>query len=46
MPSPPVDSRYGRLARAKEYAKEKGWEPLSPEEREEFLKILAEFTNL
>ena len=45
---PPVisESRYSRLLNAREYAKQQGWEPLKPEEREEFLKMVAEFTNL
>ena len=40
------ESRYSRLHNAREYAKQHGWEPLKPEEREEFMKIVAEFTNL
>lgn len=27
-------------------AKQHGWEPLKPEEREDFMKMVAEFTNL
>lgn len=40
------DSRYSRLINAREYAKQHGWEPLKPEEREDFMKMVAEFTNL
>ena len=40
------ESRYGRLQRAKEYARQQGWEPMKPEDKEEFMKIVAEFTNL
>ena len=40
------DSRYSRLHNAREYAKQHGWEPLKPEDRDEFMRIVAEFTNL
>jgi len=40
------ESRYGRLQRAREYARLQGWEPMKPEEKEEFMKVVAEFTNL
>ena len=39
-------SRYSRLANAREYAKQQGWEPMKPEEKAEFMKVVAEFTNL
>lgn len=39
-------SRYSRLANAREYAKQQGWEPMTPEEKAEFMKVVAEFTNL
>ena len=39
-------SRYSRLANAREYAKRQGWEPMKPEEKAEFMKVVAEFTNL
>ena len=41
-----AESRYGRLQRAREYARQQGWEPMRPEEKEEFMKVVAEFTNL
>lgn len=41
-----TESRYGRLQRAREYARQQGWEPMKPEEKEEFMKVVAEFTNL
>ena len=41
-----TESRYGRLQRAREYARQQGWEPMKPEDKEEFMKIVAEFTNL
>lgn len=40
------DSRYSRLLNAREYARKKGRKPLTPEQREEFMKMVAEFTNL
>jgi len=40
------ESRYSRLINAREYAKQHGWEPLRPDEREDFMKMVAEFTNL
>lgn len=40
------ESRYGRLQRAREYARQQGWEPMKPEEKDEFMKVVAEFTNL
>lgn len=40
------DSRYSRLTNAREYAKQQGWEPMKPEEKAEFMKVVAEFTNL
>ena len=40
------DSRFGRLQRAREYARQQGWEPMKPDEKEEFMKVVAEFTNL
>ena len=39
-------SRYSRLANAREYAKQQGWEPMKPEDKAEFMKVVAEFTNL
>lgn len=41
-----TESRYGRLQRVREYARQQGWEPMKPEEKEEFMKVVAEFTNL
>ena len=40
------DSRYSRLQNAYDYKVEHGWTPLTPEEHEEFMKMVAEFTNL
>jgi len=40
------DSRYSRLLNAREYAKKMGRKPLTPEQRIEFMKMVAEFTNL
>ena len=42
----PSDSRHSRLYNAKEYAKRMGRKPLTPEEHKEFMKMVAEFTNL
>ncbi|MBQ6065025.1 MAG: hypothetical protein IJK87_15585 [Prevotella sp.] len=40
------ESKYGRLEKARKYARMKGWKPLQPEERKEFLQMVAECTNL
>jgi hypothetical protein len=40
------DSRYSRLLNARAYARRKGRKPLSPEQHEKFMKMVAEFTNL
>ena len=40
------NSRYGRLARAREYALQHGWTPLTEEERIEFWQSIADCTNL
>jgi hypothetical protein len=42
----PSDSRYSRLHNAREYARRMGRKPLTPEEHKEFMKMVAEFTNL
>lgn len=39
-------SRYTRIQDAQKYAKEHGWTPLTPEDKEEFAQMVAEFTNL
>ena len=39
-------SRYTRIQDAQNYAKEHGWTPLTPEEKEEFMQMVSEFTNL
>lgn len=39
-------SRLSRIQDAREYAKQHGWEPLQPEEKKDFMKLVAEFTNL
>ena len=40
------DSRYSRIQNAREYARRMGRKPLTPEQRKEFNKMVAEFTNL
>ncbi len=40
------DSRYSRVKNAREYARKMGRKPLTPEQRKEFNKMVAEFTNL
>ena len=40
------DSRYSRVQNAREYARRMGRKPLTPEQRKEFNKMVAEFTNL
>ena len=40
------DSRYSRVQNAREYARKMGRKPLTPEQRKEFYKMVAEFTNL
>lgn len=40
------DSRYSRVQNAREYARKMGRKPLTPEQRKEFNKMVAEFTNL
>lgn len=40
------DSRYSRLLNAREYARRRGRKPLTPKQHEEFMKVIAEFTNL
>jgi len=44
--SPPVGSRHTRLQDVHEYKVKNGWMPLTSEEKEEFMKMVAEFTNL
>jgi hypothetical protein len=39
-------SRYTRIQDAQEYAIKHGWTPLTPEEKVEFMQMVAEFTNL
>lgn len=39
-------SRLSRLQDAREYMEQHGWTPLTPEEKVEFHKMVAEFTNL
>jgi len=40
------NGRYDRLARAKEYALQHGWTPLTPSEMEEFWQSISDCTNL
>ena len=40
------ESRYSRVQNAREYARRMGRKPLTPEQRKEFNKMVAEFTNL
>lgn len=40
------DSRHSRLLNAREYARRMGRKPLTPEQHKEFMKMVAEFTNL
>ena len=38
--------RYDRLAKAREYALQHGWTPLTPNEMEEFWQSISDCTNL
>ena len=39
-------SRYSRIEDARAYARKLGRKPLTPEQHKEFMKMVAEFTNL
>lgn len=39
-------SRHSRLQDAHDYKVLHGWTPLTPEQHEEFMEMVAEFTNL
>lgn len=40
------ESRHSRILNAREYARKIGRKPLTVEQHKEFMKMVAEFTNL